>query len=339
MSTTRTINAYAVLEAGGRFEPFSYEVGELHPDEVEIDVLHCGICHSDLSMVGNEWGMSQYPLVAGHEVIGRISARGSNVLNLEEGMIVGLGWHCGYCGHCHSCKTGDQNLCAEAQSTIVAHHGGFADKVRADASSVIAIPEGIDLESAGPLFCGGITVFNPIVQFDVKPTDKVAVIGIGGLGHIALQFLNAWGCEVTAFTSSESKRHEALAIGAHKTLNSRDRGEIESAAGTFDFIISTVNVKLDWNLYVNTLKPKGRLHFVGATLEPLDLGAFSLIAGQRSISGSPVGSPATIESMLEFARLHQVKPLVETYPMRKINDAFDHLKSGNAKYRIVLSNR
>lgn len=265
--------------------------------------------------------------------------QGSHVLNLEEGTVVGLGWHCGYCGHCHSCKTGDQNLCAEAQSTIVAHHGGFADKVRADASSVIAIPEGIDLESAGPLFCGGITVFNPIVQFDVKPTDKVAVIGIGGLGHIALQFLNAWGCEVTAFTSSESKRHEALAIGAHKTLNSRDHGEIESAAGTFDFIISTVNVKLDWNLYVNTLKPKGRLHFVGATLEPLDLGAFSLIAGQRSISGSPVGSPATIESMLEFARLHQVKPLVETYPMSKINDAFDHLKSGNAKYRIVLSNR
>ena len=122
-------------------------------------------------------------------------------------------------------------------------------------------------------------------------------------------------------------------------MNSRDHGEIESAAGTFDFIISTVNVKLDWNLYVNTLKPKGRLHFVGATLEPLDLGAFSLITGQRSISGSPVGSPATIESMLEFARLHQVKPLVETYPMSKINDAFDHLKSGNAKYRIVLSNR
>ena len=316
MSTTRTINAYAVLEAGGRFEPFSYEVGELHPDEVEIDVLHCGICHSDLSMVDNEWGMSKYPLVAGHEVIGRISARGSHVLNLEEGTVVGLGWHCGYCGHCHSCKTGDQNLCAKAQSTIVAHHGGFADKVRADASSVIAI-----------------------VQFDVKPTDKVAVIGIGGLGHIALQFLNAWGCEVTAFTSSESKRHEALAIGAHKTLNSRNQGEIESAAGTFDFIISTVNVKLDWNLYVNTLKPKGRLHFVGATLEPLDLGAFSLITGQRSISGSPVGSPATIESMLEFARLHQVKPLVETYPMSKINDAFDHLKSGNTKYRIVLSNR
>lgn len=338
MSTIKTINAYAVLKAGGQFEPFSYEVGELDPNEVEIDVLHCGICHSDLSMVDNEWGMSQYPLVAGHEVIGKIAASGSNVQNLKQGMTVGLGWHSGYCGHCHSCKTGDQNLCAQAQGTIVAHHGGFADKVRADAASVIAIPEGIDLASAGPLLCGGITVFNPLVQFDVKSTDKVAVIGIGGLGHIALQFLNAWGCEVTAFTSSELKRHEALDLGAHKTLNSRDSGEIEAAASTFDFIISTVNVKLDWNLYVNTLKPKGRLHFVGATLEPLDLGVFPLILGQRSISGSPVGSPATIESMFEFARLHDVKPRIETYPMSKINEAFDHLKSGNAKYRIVLVN-
>jgi len=338
MTTSKTINAYAVNEAGGQFEAFSYEVGELQPDEVEIDVLHCGICHSDLSMVDNEWGISQYPLVAGHEIIGKVAARGSNVQNLEQGMTVGLGWHSGYCGHCHSCKTGDQNLCQTAQGTIVAHHGGFADKVRAEAASVIEIPEGIDLASAGPLLCGGITVFNPLVQFDVKSTDKVAVIGIGGLGHIALQFLNAWGCEVTAFTSSEAKHQEAVGLGAHRTLNSRDASEIEAAAGSFDFIISTVNVKLDWNLYVNTLKPRGRLHFVGATLEPLDLGVFPLIMGQRSISGSPVGSPATIDSMLAFAKLHQVKPQVEMYPMSKINDAFDHLKSGKAKYRIVLSN-
>lgn len=338
MSKTETIKGYAALEAGGQLEPFSYQVGELLPNEVEIDVLHCGICHSDLSMIDNEWGMSQYPLLAGHEVIGKIAATGSNVGNLEKGMTVGLGWHSGYCGHCHSCKTGDQNLCSSAEGTIVARHGGFADKVRADEASVIAIPEGIDLVSAGPLLCGGITVFNPLVQFDVKSTDKVAVVGIGGLGHIALQFLNAWGCEVTAFTSSESKREEARAFGAHHTLNSRDEAEIEAAAGSFDFMISTVNVKLDWNLYVNTLKAKGRLHFVGATLEPLDLGVFPLLMGQRSVSGSPVGSPATIEKMLEFANLHQIRPQVETYPMDRINDAFDHLKSGKARYRIVLSN-
>jgi uncharacterized zinc-type alcohol dehydrogenase-like protein len=143
---------------------------------------------------------------------------------------------------------------------------------------------------------------------------------------------------VTAFTSSESKRQEALELGAHKVLNSRDPQEIEAAAGSFDYIISTVNVKLDWNLYLSTLKPKGRLHFVGATLEPLDLSVFPLMMGQRSVSGSPVGSPATIERMLEFAHLHDIKPQVEVYPMSEINEAFDHLKSGNARYRIVLSN-
>ena len=339
MNQRNRISGYAAMQAGGPLEPFSYDAGDLSPSEVEIDVAYCGICHSDLSMIDDEWGMSQFPLVGGHEVIGTVAAVGSNVQGLQEGMTVGLGWHSAYCGQCASCREGDQNLCSTAEGTIVARHGGFADKVRADAASIVVIPEGLDLESAGPLFCGGITVFNPLVQFGVKSTDKVAVIGIGGLGHIALQFLNAWGCEVTAFTSSESKRQEALEMGAHKTLNSRDPQEIEAAAGSFDFIISTVNVKLDWNLYLNTLKPKGRLHFVGATLEPLDLGVFSLIMAQRSVSGSPVGSPATIAKMLEFAKQHDIKPRIEVFPMNEINTAFDHLKSGKARYRIVLSNR
>ncbi|PAP75441.1 NADPH-dependent aldehyde reductase Ahr [Rubrivirga marina] len=338
MADSQTVAAYAVHESGGPLEPFTYEAGPLGADEVEIDVLYCGICHSDLSMIENEWGMTQYPLVAGHEVIGRVAAVGSDVESLAEGAVVGLGWHAGYCGHCGSCKTGDQNLCATAQPTIVGHHGGFADTVRAQASSVVAIPDGMDLEAAGPLLCGGITVFNPLVQFDVRPTDAVAVIGIGGLGHLALQFLNAWGCEVTAFTSSPSKQEEALDLGAHKVLSSRDPDAIASAAGTFDFIVSTVNVKLDWNVYVSTLKPKGRLHFVGATLEPLDLGVFPLMLGQRSISGSPVGAPATIEQMLDFAHLHDIKPQVEVFPMSEVNAALGRLKSGEARYRIVLSN-
>ena len=211
------------------------------------------------------------------------------------------------------------------------------DKVRAEATSVIPLPEGVDADTAGPLFCGGITVFNPLVQFDISPTSKVAVIGIGGLGHIALAFLNAWGCEVTAFTSSEAKRTEALELGAHKTLNSRDEAELEAAAGSFDLILSTVNVKLDWDAYVNTLKPKGRLHFLGATLEPIDIGVFSLIMAQRSVSGSPVGSPATIARMLDFAALHKIKPVVEEFKFDQVNEALAHLESGKARYRIVLS--
>jgi alcohol/geraniol dehydrogenase (NADP+) len=330
------INAYAAHEPNGQLTEWQYEPGQLGRHEVEIDVDYCGICHSDISMINNEWGMSSYPLVAGHEVVGRIAAVGIGVSHLNKGQVVGLGWHSNYCKVCRSCGSGDHNLCASAQGTIVGHHGGFADKVRADASAVIPLPKGMDAKSAGPLFCGGITVFNPMLQFDVKPTDKVAVIGIGGLGHLGLQFLRAWGCEVTAFTSSDSKAEEAKKLGAHHCINSRNSTEIEQAAGRFDFMLSTVNVKLDWNLYLSTLKAKGRLHFVGATLEPLDLNVFNLIMAQRSVSGSPVGSPASINKMLEFAVQHDIKPMVEMFKFSQINDALAHLQSGKARYRVVL---
>lgn len=330
------IKAYAAHEPKGKLQAFEYDPGELQAHEVEIDVQFCGICHSDLSVIDNEWGMTQYPVVAGHEVVGIISQVGDHVKDLKVGQAVGLGWHAGYCNVCEPCHAGDHNLCAASQATIIGHHGGFADKVRAEANSVVPIPEGIDLESAGPLFCGGVTVFNPLVQFDIQPTDKVAVIGIGGLGHMALQFLNAWGCEVTAFTSSDDKKQEAMEMGAHHTLNSRDPKAIEAAAGRFDLLISTVNVKLDWNLYLGTLKPRGRLHFVGATLDPLDINVFSLIMAQRTISGSPVGSPATIAKMLEFAQRHNIKPVIEKFSFDRINEALDRLRSGNAHYRIVL---
>ena len=332
------VNAYAAPEAGARLKPFTYELGPIGSNDVDIEVLYSGLCHSDMSMINNDWGISSYPLVPGHEVVGKISKKGDEVTNLSVGEIVGLGWHSGYCESCNSCESGDHNLCSSAESTIVSHHGGFADKVRAKASSVVKIPEGMNLKTVGPLFCGGITVFNPIVQFDIQAKDKVAVVGIGGLGHIALKFLNAWGCDVTAFTSSESKKQEALEMGAKDTLNSNNVEEIQSAANRFDFIISTVNVKLDWNLFISTLKPKGRLHFVGATLEPLDIGVFPLIMGQRSVSGSPVGSPSTIAKMLEFAKLHKIEPIIEAFSMDQINEAMHHLQSGKARYRVVLCN-
>jgi alcohol/geraniol dehydrogenase (NADP+) len=331
------IKAFAASEPGGELKPFEYDPGPLGQTEVEIKVAHCGICHSDLSMLDNVWGISQFPLVPGHEVAGTIAAVGQEVTSLSVGDQVGLGWHAGYCMTCPSCLDGDHNLCASTQATIIGRHGGFADKVRAQAASVVALPQGLDLESAGPLFCGGITVFNPLVQFNVKPTDRVAVVGIGGLGHMALQFLNAWGCDVTAFTSTEAKKAEALKLGAHQTINSRDPAALDAAAGQFDLILSTVNVKLDWNAYVSALRPRGRLHFVGATLEPLDLGVFPLIMGQRSISGSPVGSPANIARMLDFAVQHQIKPQIETFPFDQVNEALARLRSGEARYRIVLS--
>ncbi|MCH2157816.1 MAG: NAD(P)-dependent alcohol dehydrogenase [Oleiphilaceae bacterium] len=330
--------AYAAETAGGKLVEVGRELQPLGANDVEIDVMYCGICHSDVSMLDNSWGMSVYPIVAGHEVIGRVASVGAEVDDTLVGKNVGLGWHSDYCGHCKSCRSADENLCAEAQGTIVNRDGGFGDKVVASAASVVEIPEGMDLSKVGPLLCGGITVYNPLVQFDVKPTDKVGVIGIGGLGHIGLKFLNAWGCEVTAFTSSDSKREEALALGAHATINSSSAADLARAVGQFDFIISTVNVKLDWNAYIACLAPKGRLHFVGATTEPLDLAVFPLLMGQKSVSASPVGSPATIDQMLAFAVRHDIEPQVEMFPMSDINAAIQHLRDGKARYRVVLDN-
>jgi len=211
--------------------------------------------------------------------------------------------------------------------------------VRAQALSVVSLPPGVSPREAGPLFCGGVTVFNPLLQFGVSPTAHVGVIGIGGLGHLALQFAHAWGCDVTAFTSTDAKREEAKQLGAHRTIDSRDTDAIEAAAGQFDLLLSTVNVSLDWPAYVATLQPRGRLHFLGAVEEPLNVTFFGLLFAQRSVSASPVGSPATIASMLEFSARHQLAPVTEHFPMSEVNEAMDHLRAGKARYRIVLDHK
>jgi len=335
---TTAIKALAALGAKQPLQPFEYTPDPLGSEQVEIAVESCGICHSDLSMLDNEWGITAYPFVPGHEVVGTVVALGEHTKRVKIGDRVGLGWYSGSCGACEQCLSGNQNLCPKAEGTIVGRHGGFATRVRANWTWVSPLPAGIDASKAGPLFCGGITVFNPIVQFGIKPTDTVAVIGIGGLGHLALKYLRAWGCEVTAFTSSDAKREEALKLGAHRTLNTRNPAELAKAAGSFDFIINTTNVGLDWNSYIAALKPKGRLHTVGAVLEPLGLAAFPMIAGQKTFSGSPLGSPATTDIMLQFSARHGIAPTTETFAMSRANEALEHLRAGKARYRIVLTN-
>jgi uncharacterized zinc-type alcohol dehydrogenase-like protein len=330
--------AYAAHDPKGSLEPFEFDPGDLGAEQVEIDVDYCGICHSDLSMLRNHWEMTSYPFVPGHEVAGRISRVGSNVKHLREGQKVGLGWYSQSCMVCPQCLSGNHNLCAQNESTIVGRYGGFADKVRCHAGWAISLPDDVDIAKAGPLFCGGITVFNPIVQFEVKPTDRAGVIGIGGLGHLALQFLNKWGCEVTAFSSSESKADEARKMGAHNIVNSHSDAEIEKIAGSLDFLICTANVPLNWDAYLATLAPKGRLHIVGAVPEPIPVGVMSLLIGQKSLSASPLGSPATTSKMLEFCGRHGIEPVTEEFPMSKVNDAMEHLEAGKARYRIVLKN-
>jgi uncharacterized zinc-type alcohol dehydrogenase-like protein len=329
--------ALAATEPKGKLAKVSIDLGPLCDEQVEIDVASCGICHSDLSMLDNAWGLSRYPLVPGHEVVGTIAALGPNAKGLTVGQRVGLGWFSGSCMSCRNCMHGDHNLCSRVEQTIVGRHGGFAQRVRSHWSWAVPLPDALDFTRSGPLFCGGITVFNPIIQLGIKPTDRVGVIGIGGLGHLALQFLNKWGCEVTAFTSSASKAAEAKHLGAHNTLSSTDDAQLAKIAGTLDFVVVTANVKLNWQAYIEALRPRGHLHFVGAVLEPLAIGAFPLMVGQKTVSGSPVGSPATIADMLEFCARHDINAVCETFPMSKANEAVDRLRSGEARYRVVLA--
>jgi uncharacterized zinc-type alcohol dehydrogenase-like protein len=336
--TRRKRSAYQAYVAHGPKQPLMLEevdLGWLGAEEVEVAVEHCGLCHSDLSVLNNDWGISQYPAILGHEVVGRITAVGSNAKGLKIGQRVGLGWNSGSCMHCHQCMSGSHNLCPEVEMTIVGHRGGFASDIRSHWAWAFPLPEKLNFADAGPLLCGGVTVFAPLLMF-AKPTSHVGIIGIGGLGHMAVKFAAAYGCDVTAFTSSEKKFDEAKAFGASHVVSSKDSAAIKKLGGSFDLLISTVNVALDWDAMIGTLAPNGRLHIVGAVLEPIPVAAISLIMQQRSVSGSPAGSPVVIEAMLDFASRHNIAPQTEHFPMSGINEAFARLESGKARYRIVL---
>ena len=330
------IKAFAAKGPKQRLEPFEYEPGPLGRHEVEVRVEHCGICHSDLAMIDNDFGFSAYPLVPGHEVIGTVAAVGSDVEGLTAGRRVGVGWACGSCGHCDWCVRGRESLCALSRGTIVQHHGGWAESVRADAKFAVPIPEGLDPAAAGPLMCAGATVFTPMVQFGVESWMRAAVVGIGGLGHLAVQFLAAFGCDVTAISSTHSKDDEARRLGASHFLATRGTGELKEAARSFDFIISTVGADLPWGEYVDALRPEGRLVIVGIPPSDLKFSAFGLLA-EKSVSGGSCGSPSDTARMLDFAARKGVAPVVERFAMKDVNDAVDHVRANKARFRVVLS--
>ena len=331
-----TFTGWAATAPGAALERHSYDPGPLGAEEVEIAVEYCGICHSDQSMIDNEWGNARYPFIPGHEVVGTIVRLGEQARGLKLGQRVGIGWNKGSCMHCDSCMEGSHQLCNSVKPTIVGSNGGFADRLRAHWAWAIALPDDLDPSLVGPLFCAGSTVFSPLLEFGVKPTDRVGVVGIGGLGHLALRFLTAWGCEVTAFTSSLNKQDEARRLGAHKVVASTDSAAMKAIAGSLDFLLVTASADLDWSALLGTLGGKGRLHFVGIVPSAIPVHVFNLIPRQRSLSGSPVGSPATMRSMLEFCARHQIVPQVEHFPMSQVNAAIDHLRAGKARYRVVL---
>lgn len=311
-----------------------FELPELPETHIEIEVESCGICHSDLSMRDNEWQMTQYPFVGGHEVIGRVVAIGEQAQAHAVGERVGVGWLASSCMSCLQCLGGDHNLCARAEGTITHQFGGFADRVRCHWAWAAPIPGSLPADKCGPLLCGGVTVFNPLIQHDLSPTAKVGVVGIGGLGHMALQFLSAWGCEVTAISRSRSKEATARQHGAHEFLATVEDPELETVSGKFDMILNTTNAMLPWDAYVAALAPRGVLHTVGAGPK-VEAAIFPMLLGQKSLSASPLGSITTTARMFEFCARQQIVPDIEVFAMKDINDAFKRVEEA-PPLRVVL---
>lgn len=332
-----TVQAWAQMEPNGKLQPFTYELSPVTAEEVEIVIENCGLCHTDMTALHGGFGLP-FPLVAGHEITGKIVALGevAKTKGLSIGQTVGIGWNKESCGHCDPCLNGDAHLCTRLKTTIQDSYGGFSNRIKTHWLWTIPVPEGLNAADAGPLFCAGITVFYPLLEYGVKATDKIAVFGVGGLGHLAVQFASAWGAEVTAFSSSPAKYEEAKKLGADHVVSSRNTAEWETLNGHFDLIIVTVGVTLEWDKIIAMLSPKGRLHFVGIPFEAIPVSVLSLLIPQTSISASPAGSRSAFDKMLRFAARHNIRAMVEHFPMSRINEAIEHLESGKANYRVVL---
>lgn len=329
------IHAYAAFGPKEPLKPFEYPLPSLSSHDVEIGISHCGVCYSDLHLIDDDWGISNYPLVPGHEIIGTITRKGADVKNLKVGQRVGLGWQSDACASCEWCLSGEETLCSSKVRTCVDRYGGFADKIVVPSRFVQLIPDVINPAEAAPLLCGGITVYTPFKLYGIQAPMSVAIIGIGGLGHLALQFAKAFGCEVTAISSSKDKEVEARRLGADHFLSHED---LAHNKGRFDFILSSVHADLNWNMVLSTLRPKGRLCFVGLPKSDLQFAARFLVSGNRTVCGSGTGSRALLQEMLGFAARQHIKAQVEVFPMKDVNKAIEHLRANKARYRITLTN-
>jgi uncharacterized zinc-type alcohol dehydrogenase-like protein len=328
--------AFAALAPKQQLVGYQYEPQPLRPQDVEIEISHCGVCHSDLHLIDDDWSRSVYPLVPGHEIVGTVADVGSEC-TLTLGQRVGVGWQRSACLECDFCRAGEENLCARQEAVCVGHMGGFAHRIRLDGRFAFPIPPSLDSAAAAPLLCAGVTVFAPLRRWNVRAATKVGVIGIGGLGSLALRFLRALGCRPTAFTSSPDKREAALRLGAEEVASSNNVKEIRALANRFDFLLCTVPARLDWITYLQTLRPNGILCLVGAPPGVMQILAGPLLTGQRVICGSDIGSPRSIRETLSFAAEHGIGAEVETAPLEEVNAAIQRVRENRVRYRMVLT--
>lgn len=332
------IECYAALGEKQLLEKFEYESKVLANSDVEVAIAHCGICYSDVHRIDNDHGISSYPFVPGHEIVGHITKMGSKVTTHKKGDRVGIGWQSSACMKCEWCLKGEENLCSDLMNCATwIPYGGFAKYIIVDSRFAFHIPKNLDSANAVPLLCAGITVYTPL-RNEISSCMKVGIIGLGGLGHLAVQFSRALGYYVIVFSSTPSKEKEAKYFGAHHFVESRDTNHLKDMTRILDIIISTVHLDLDWNIYLNMLKPNGKLYILGVPSSNIKIEPGLLISRQISICGSVIGDRSTMLEMLEFSALHDIKAKTELMSMSEVNQAIEKLKTNKARYRIVLKN-
>lgn len=330
------IKAWAAIERGRALTEWSYECPSLGMHEALIRVAACGLCHSDIHMIDNDWAQSRYPLVPGHEVVGTVLKVGSAVANVEVGMRVGVGWQRSSCLACDDCLRGNENCCDRIKSVIGDGYGGFADHLVMDSRFCFALPDAIATEHAGPLMCGGITVYGGLRAAGLSSGQRVGIVGIGGLGHLAVQFASRLGNQVTVFTGSESKAEEAAKLGASDAILLRSGKPSIRPTRQFHLILSTVPVALPLEPYLDMLATDGALCLVGVPNEPLSVPAFSLLAKRRRLLGSPIGGRAQMREMLDLAARLGVRPVIEEFPLEQVNTAIAKVRDNTIRYRAVV---
>jgi alcohol/geraniol dehydrogenase (NADP+) len=330
------IHAFAALEQGRPLVPWTYPSSAPQPNEVLVKVRACGLCHSDLHMIDNDWHQSHFPLVPGHEVVGEVAEAGSNVSHLRPGTRVGVGWQRSACLHCTDCLRGNENLCSQATGLISHGHGGFADHLIVDSRFCFPLPEDLPTDLAGPLLCGGITVYSGLRFAGMSSGQRIGIIGVGGLGHLAVQFAHKLGNDVTVFTTTQDKAETAGRLGAHDAILVRRSEFSRLPDKPFDLILSTVPAAIPCDIYLNLLGSDGVLCFVGVPSESLSIPLFPLLVKRRRVMASPIGGRAMMQEMLETAARFGVQPMIERFPLADVNTAVAKVRHNAIRYRAVL---
>jgi uncharacterized zinc-type alcohol dehydrogenase-like protein len=339
------VPAYAASAAGAPLEPFTVDRRDPRPDDVQMDILFCGICHSDVHQVRDEWGKGAFPMVAGHEIVGRVTAVGRGVKKFKVGDLAGVGCMVDSCGACEPCRRGTEQFCTQGaaftyNSTEMDRrtptYGGYSSAIVVKESFALRIPQGLDPAGAAPLLCAGITTYSPMRQWGVKTGQKVGVVGLGGLGHMGVKLARSLGADVTVFSTSPSKQKDAERLGATGFVSTKDPAALKAQAGKFDFLLDAVSAPHDLRAYLAMLRPGGTMVLVGMPPEPLPVGAGWLISGNKRLAGSLIGGIAETQEMLDHCGEHGIVSDVEVIPIQKVNEAYDRMVKSDVKYRFSI---